>query len=183
MLSREELLAKVREAAQLAGVQPGDLADEEGSASVGSSPSRNVIIYDDMGRRDPFAPLVKGLRSGFISDQLPSVENLRLVGVLRDDREAIALLENLEGYGYVLHVGDRVENGTVAAIEENRVLFRVQDYGWSHIVALQLTTRGVDPSKLLGAKMPTKLEYQEMTPIQEPRTNNTETPKPESAKP
>jgi len=183
MLTREELLEKVRQAAQNAGVQPGTLADQEPSTSVNNVSDRKLIIYDDMGRRDPFAPLSKGLRSGFVSDDLPSVENLHLVGVLRDDKDALALLENLEGYGYVMRVGDKVENGTVAAIQENRVLFRVQDFGWSHIVALQLTTRGADPAKTLGAKSPTQLEYNVSTPNQEPSTKTTETPKTESAKP
>jgi len=183
MLTREELLEKVRQAAQTAGVEPGQFADDGSATSVNNVPSRQMIIYDDMGRRDPFAPLSKGLRSGFVSDQLPSVENLRLVGVLRDDHESLALLENLEGYGYVLHVGDRVENGSVVAIEENRVLFRVQDYGWSHVVALQLTTRGADPSKSLGAKTPAQLEYPDENQTQQPNPKTIETPKTESANP
>lgn len=185
MLSREELLERVRQAAASAGLS-GSPADGTGElAAAAGFAARQNVIYDDMGRRDPFAPLVKGLHSGFVSDQLPSVENLRLVGVLRDDREAIALFENQEGYGYVLRVGDRVENGTVAAIEENRVLFRVQDFGWTHVVALQLTSRGADPSKSLGAKTPLQLEYPDANQSQEtkPIPNSNQTPKPEGDNP
>jgi hypothetical protein len=183
MLSREELLLRVRQAAEAAGLPPGQLSDQQGLVSASILPARDMVIYDDMGRRDPFAPLVKGLHSGFVSNQIPSVENLRLVGVLRDDHEALALLENQEGYGYVLHVGDQVENGTVTAIQENRVLFQIQDFGWSHIVALQLTTRGSDPSKSLGAKTPVQLEYPDANQMQQPSTNTTQTPKPEGANP
>jgi hypothetical protein len=114
-------------------------------------PARAILYYDDLGRRDPFAPLVTGQRSGFVTDELPNVETLRLVGVLHDDREALALLENLEGYGYIMRVGDPVKNGSLIAIQNTRALFRVDDYGWTHTVALQLTSRGTDPTKSLGS--------------------------------
>jgi hypothetical protein len=174
---------RVRQAAEAAGLSPGQLSDQQGLVSASILPARDMVIYDDMAKRDPFAPLVKGMHSGFVSDQLPSIENLRLVGVLRDDRESLALLENQEGYGYVLRAGDRVENGTVVAIQENRVLFRIQDFGWSHVVALQLTTRGSDPSKALGAKTPAQLEYPDANQTQQPSTNTPQTPKPEGANP
>ncbi len=185
MLSREELLARVREAAASAGLSGGRVSGEGDLVASASLSMRENVIYDDMGRRDPFAPLVKGLHSGFVSNELPSVENLRLVGVLRDDRESLALFENQEGYGYVLRLGDKVENGTVAAIEENRVLFRVQDFGWTHLVALQLTSRGSDPTKSLGAKSPVQLEYQSPSEEQEVKQspNMNQTPKTEGVNP
>lgn len=147
-ISREELLERIRTAQQRA---VGGAAGDTVYAGVGSVPSRALLFYDDMGRRDPFAPLVSGQRSGFTSDALPNLENLRLVGVLRDDVESLALLENLEGYSYILRVGDPVQNGTLMAIQPTRALFRIDDYGWQHVVALQLTSRGTDPSKSLGA--------------------------------
>ncbi|MBI5867948.1 MAG: AMIN domain-containing protein [candidate division Zixibacteria bacterium] len=185
MLSREELLARVREAAASAGLSGGNVSGGGNLVTSTSLAMRENVIYDDMGRRDPFAPLVKGLHSGFVSNELPSVENLRLVGVLRDDRESLALFENQEGYGYVLRLGDKVENGTVAAIEENRVLFRVQDFGWTHLVALQLTSRGSDPTKSLGAKSPAQLEYQNQSEDQDmkPSPNTNQTPKTEGVNP
>lgn len=123
------------------------MTSEEGAGGV---PTRAMLYYNDMGRRDPFQPLVTGLRSGFVTDQLPDVETLRLVGVLNDDVEALALLENVEGFSYIMRVGDAVQHGSLIAIQGNRALFRVDDYGWSHVVALQLTPRGADPSKSLG---------------------------------
>jgi hypothetical protein len=121
--------------------------DQEGAGGV---PTRTVLYYDDMARRDPFQPLVTGLRSGFMTDELPDIETLRLVGVLHDDHEPLALLENVEGFSYIMRIGDKVSTGALVAIQGNRAMFRVQEYGWSHVVALQLTPRGSDPSKTLG---------------------------------
>ncbi len=184
-LDRQALLERIRLAGQAGSTETEKTGEEAPTTGAAGIPARSVVFYDDMGRRDPFAPLVKGQRSGFLTEQLPSVENLRLVGVLRDDRESMALLENMEGYGYVMRAGDRVENGAVMAIQENRVLFRVEDYGWSHVVALQLTTRGTDPSKSLGANTTTPYQKEYQTPPQteeqKPKTN--ETPKTESVNP
>lgn len=146
-ISREALLERIRQAQERMAAGLNDSV----IAGVGSAPTRELLFYDDMARRDPFAPLVSGQRSGFVSDELPNLENLRLVGVLRDDSESLALLENLEGFSYVLRVGDKVQNGSLVTIQPNRALFRVDDYGWSHVVALQLTARGTDPTKSLGA--------------------------------
>ncbi|MBD3298230.1 MAG: AMIN domain-containing protein [candidate division Zixibacteria bacterium] len=146
-ISREELLARIREAQKR--VASGEY--RRGGEGAGGIPTRQILYYDDMGRRDPFDPLVTGQRSGFVTNELPNVETLRLVGILRDDHEALALLENLEGYGYILRVGDPVKNGSLIAIQNRRALFRIDDYGWTHTVALQLTSRGTDPSKSLGA--------------------------------
>ncbi len=146
-ISREELLARIREAQKRAASGEYRRSGE----GAGGVPTRHILYYDDMGRRDPFDPLVTGQRSGFVTNELPNVETLRLVGILRDDHEALALLENLEGYGYILRVGDPVKNGSLIAIQNSRALFRIDDYGWTHTVALQLTSRGTDPSKSLGA--------------------------------
>jgi len=148
-LNREDLLERIRQTEQrvAAGGSGSDAMDEGGAGGVAT---RAILHYDDMGRRDPFAPLVTGLRSGFVTDQLPDIETLRLVGVLHDDVEALALLENVEGYSYIMRAGDKVQNGSLVAVQGNRALFKVEDYGWSHVVALQLTPRGADPSKSLG---------------------------------
>jgi hypothetical protein len=148
-LNREALLERIRQTEErvAAGGSGNDFTDEGGAGGV---PTRAILNYDDMGRRDPFAPLVTGLRSGFVTDQLPDIETLRLVGVLHDDVEALALLENVEGYSYIMRAGDKVQNGSLITVQGNRALFKVEDYGWSHVVALQLTPRGTDPSKSLG---------------------------------
>jgi len=100
-ISREALLDRIRQAQERMAAGLNDSV----IAGVGSAPTRELMFYDDMARRDPFAPLVSGQRSGFVSDELPNLENLRLVGVLRDDSESLALLENLEGRSEERRVG------------------------------------------------------------------------------
>ncbi|MEW5702489.1 MAG: AMIN domain-containing protein [Candidatus Zixiibacteriota bacterium] len=143
-LDREALLERIRLAGQQAAV-PTTVV----SAAVGTE--RAEIYYSDLGRRDPFEPLLKGLRSGFLSDDLPSVETLRMVGVLRDEQGAMALLEDMEGHSYIMRAGDAVANGRVLSVGDQRVLFTVDEYGFTRTVALQLSARGSDPSKSLGA--------------------------------
>lgn len=146
-MDREALLERIRQAA---------LNNENFSLnvlpSVPGGPVRAEVFYDDLGRRDPFEPLLKGLRSGFISDALPSVEALRMVGVLRDNEQALALMEDTDGHSYIMRPGDPVENGRVLSVGEARTVIQVDEYGWTRTVVLQLTSRGGDPSKTLGAR-------------------------------
>jgi len=95
--------------------------------------------------------LLKGLRSGFLSDALPSVESLRMVGVLKDSDQALALMEDTDGHSYIMRPGDPVNNGRVLSVGEARTVVQVDEYGWTRTVVLQLTSRGGDPSKSLGA--------------------------------
>lgn len=147
-MDREALLERIRQAA---------LQNESGIPanmlpSVPGGPARTEVFYDDLGRRDPFEPLLKGLRSGFLSDELPSVESLRMVGVLKDNEQSLALMEDTDGHSYIMRPGDPVNNGRVLSVGEARTIVQVDEYGWTRTVVLQLTSRGGDPSKSLGLR-------------------------------
>lgn len=146
-MDREELLERIRQAALNNENLPANMLP-----SVPGGPVRAEVFYDDLGRRDPFEPLLKGLRSGFISEELPSVEALRMVGVLKDNEQALALMEDTDGHSYIMRPGDPVENGRVLSVGEARTVIQVDEYGWTRTVVLQLTSRGGDPSKTLGAR-------------------------------
>ncbi len=100
-------------------------------------PKREVVRYRSYGRRDPFMPLVSKALSGYKSGELPDVETLRLVGILQGDAN-MALLEDMEGYGYILEDGDQIKNGYVIQIYENKILFQISEFGWSRSVALTM---------------------------------------------
>jgi hypothetical protein len=90
--------------------------------------------YPDMGRRDPFIPLVS---SG--KDQgIPSITSLTLSGVIWDARESLALLEDAEGQGYPMRVGDRLGSATLVGIREDAAIFRIVIYGEVHMHTLKL---------------------------------------------
>lgn len=146
-MDREALLERIRQAALNNENLPANMLP-----SVPGGPVRAEVFYDDLGRRDPFEPLLKGLRSGFLSDELPSVEALRMVGVLKDTEQALALMEDTDGHSYIMRPGDPVANGRVLSVGEARTVIQVDEYGWTRTVVLQLTSRGGDPSKTLGAR-------------------------------
>ena len=103
-------------------------------------PKRKIVKYRSLGKRDPFSPLIEQSLTGYKSGDIPNIETLRLVGVLRAPEGSSALLEDVEGYGYILKDGDRIQNGYVVQIREDKIIFQVSEYGWSRTVALKLET-------------------------------------------
>ncbi len=130
---------------------------QSGAREVQLDPNRTEVNYQRRGRRDPFEPLIHGQRSGLWTAQLPRVDALRLVGILEDYDGRIALCEDMEGYGYILHQGDPVRNGSVKLIGPNRAVFEVDDYGWVHTVVLELRQDGVP----VGDNLATEFEEEE----------------------
>lgn len=99
--------------------------------------SRNVIRYHRKGR-DPFLPYLSSVESDL---GLPFVENLRLVGILYDNRDRIGLLEDKKNNNrpFTLREEDRVERGKVLKIYRDRIVFLITEYGISRSVTLRLT--------------------------------------------
>lgn len=98
-------------------------------------PKPQPIRYKRSGR-DPFIRL-----TGKTSDEeYPDVELVRLVGILFDQDDRVALLENKaeKGKAYALREGDRVKNGKLLRIERERVYFLVTEFDLSRTVILRL---------------------------------------------
>ncbi|MCL2689323.1 MAG: hypothetical protein FWE57_05700 [Chitinispirillia bacterium] len=95
----------------------------------------DLVRYRVYGR-DPFVPLVRdpGLTG------LPKVENLRLVGVLEDSRERIALLEDFtdQNRAFAMRTDDMVEYGRVLRIHRDRVVFLMSDFGVARSYTLRI---------------------------------------------
>ncbi len=101
-------------------------------------PEREIVMYNTGGRMDPFEPLVENAQQSAGYDRIPDVESLRLVGILLDKKSSRALFEDANGYSYILQTGDRVKNGFLLSISEDRVVFQIRQYGWNRQVALDL---------------------------------------------
>ena len=101
-------------------------------------PEREIVLYTTGGRTDPFEPLVEDAQKTAGYDRIPDVESLRLVGILQDKKSSRALFEDANGYSYILQTGDRVKNGFVLSIADDRVVFQIRQYGWNRQVALDL---------------------------------------------
>jgi hypothetical protein len=107
-------------------------------ATIAGIPQRESIYYDSQERRDPFVPLTERITTEFGEIPLPTFESLKLVGVLKDQSGNRALLEDERGYGYIMKSGDQIKNGFVVSVEDNKVIFQIQEYGWSKTMALEL---------------------------------------------
>jgi hypothetical protein len=103
----------------------------------GAGDSPGLVRYKIFGR-DPFVPLVKDTSN---AAELPRVENLRLVGVLEDTRERIALLEDVTNgnRAFALRVSDPVEHGKVLRVQRDKVVFIIRDFDVSRSYTLSLT--------------------------------------------
>jgi len=102
---------------------------------VMESADGDLVRYRVHGR-DPFVPL---MRDPGITG-LPRVENLRLVGVLEDSRERIALLEDFtnENRAFAMRTDDMVEYGRVLRIHRDRVVFLMSDFGVARSYTLRI---------------------------------------------
>ena len=107
-------------------------------ADLGIVPSRKLISYHPETRRDPFLPLTEREDMRFGEAPLPRFENLKLVGIIRDSAGNQALLEDEIGFGYILKNGDRIKNGYVLSVEENKAVFQVEEYGGYKTMTLEL---------------------------------------------
>jgi len=108
---------------------------------VAEFPQRLVVKYKARAYRDPFETLINETQvsNDPIEQRIPNVEGLRLVGILESEGgQNRALLEDPNGYGYILQNGDRVTKGYVLRIESDKVYFQIFEYGWSRTIALHI---------------------------------------------
>ena len=109
---------------------------------VAEFPTRIVMKYRPGTSRDPFENLLadtKGTNSP-IQKKIPDVETAKLVGVLESaDGKKRALLEDHDGYGYILKSGDKIKKGYVGKIYSDKAYFKLFEYGWSRTVALYMS--------------------------------------------
>lgn len=101
----------------------------------------NLYYYDAFNRRDPFRSLVDGAFNRSDKMDLVNLSAVHLVGVVRGEVDRFALLEDANGYSYILRVGDRVHNGTVVSIGEDELVARVTNFGQTTTVRLHLVGR------------------------------------------
>ncbi len=108
------------------------------ASALGLAPERKVIHYRPGTRRDPFVPITERGEMSFGVAPLPLFENLTLVGVLKDKQGNRALLEDDLGFGYILMSGDKIKNGYLIRVEEDKAFFHVEEYGGYQIMVLEL---------------------------------------------
>ncbi len=139
------LLVLILAAAPAATAADQPTGDDGGSVSP-SQVSRdrinairdNEFFYQSFGRQDPFKILVAGDFEQAKAGGLLDVNSAHLVGVMWAQDDRFALVENGDGFGYILRVGDRIKNGRVVSIRKNSLTARVTLYGITNKVVLKL---------------------------------------------
>lgn len=119
-----------------AAVQAESPADA--SADRVESIRTNDYFYQSWGRPDLFAALVSGDFEAGEAAELVDVNNAKLVGVMWGPTDQFALVEDGSGNGYILRVGDRVQNGRVLAVQNSSLVASVSLYGITNRVILRL---------------------------------------------
>lgn len=98
----------------------------------------NEFFYQSYGKEDPFRVLVDGDFEQTSAAELVDMNSAHLVGVMWGQDDRFALVEDGEGFGYILRVGDRVRNGRVVSIRKKSLTARVTLYGITNKVVLKL---------------------------------------------
>ncbi len=99
---------------------------------------RNEYFYQSYGKADPFKVLVRGKFEQLESSDLVDIGSGRLVGVMWGADDQFALVEDGNGFGYILRVGDPVQNGRVVSIRKNSLTAKITLYGITSTVTLKL---------------------------------------------
>jgi Tfp pilus assembly protein PilP len=88
-----------------------------------------AYVYEPAGRRDPFISLLGRGQEGTPSETRPAgvpgllIGEVTVKGVLKDRAGFIALLQAPDRKTYNVRVGDRLFDGTVKSINEDKVVF------------------------------------------------------------
>lgn len=110
------------------------VAVQESVQTVKNLQAKKQVEYHEYGR-DPFLPLSLEDESA-----VAKVENLKLVGILYDQADRIALFEDIGGSGKAraLRENDPVQNGYLLRVQPDKVLFLLNELGISRTYAMKL---------------------------------------------
>jgi hypothetical protein len=98
----------------------------------------NEFFYQSYGKNDPFRTLVRGEFEQSTPGELVDLSSARLVGVMWGQAGRFALVEDGEGFGYILRAGDEVRHGRIVSIRKNSLTARITLYGITSTVVLKL---------------------------------------------
>ena len=82
--------------------------------------------------------LVAGDFEKTTASELVDMNSAHLVGVMWGQEDKFALVEDGDGFGYILRVGDRVRSGRVVSIRKSSLTARVTLYGITNQVVLKM---------------------------------------------
>ena len=85
----------------------------------------NEFFYQSYGKTDPFKVLVAGDYEQSMASDVVDMNSAKLVGVMWGQDDRFALVEDGDGFGYILRVGDRVRSGRIVSIRKDSLTARI----------------------------------------------------------
>ncbi|MBD3420347.1 MAG: hypothetical protein GF398_09550 [Chitinivibrionales bacterium] len=115
---------------------PEPKLDSAATAEAQPDAIRDSVIYRPLGR-DPFLPLS---REEAEASEYAVIENVKLVGILYDTSDKLALLQDRAnpGSAYALKEKDPIRNGIVLRIEKDQVVFLINELDYSQTFTMKL---------------------------------------------
>ena len=110
---------------------------QDGKTEKGKIIREKRYYYQAFNRRDPFQSLIVGEyeQSQF---ELVDINAVTLVGVLSGGMEKYAMLEDSNGYAYILKAGDPIRNGSIVSVGERTLVARITMFGQTTSVSLSI---------------------------------------------
>jgi hypothetical protein len=136
--AQEAAPAKSDAAAQPAPAAPADTTALGQPAADGITLREKVYYYQAFNQRDPFQSLMAGEFEESGELDIIDIYSVKLVGVLAGGMEKFAMLEDNNGYSYIMKAGDPIRNGTVVSVSDRSLVARVSLFGQTSAVTLRL---------------------------------------------
>ncbi len=82
--------------------------------------------YKSKYRRDPFTSVLELQREGLNEIE---IETASYFGMIQGKNGKMALFKDATGMGYVFYEGQKIKNGVLLRIDQDSVIFKLQEYG------------------------------------------------------
>lgn len=117
---------------------PADTTALGRTAADGITLREKVFYYQAFNQRDPFQSLMAGEFEESGELDIVDIYSVKLVGVLAGGMEKFAMLEDNNGYSYIMKAGDPIRNGTIVSVSDRALVARVSLFGQTSTVTLRL---------------------------------------------
>ena len=114
------------------------VAQKTAVATPPAKPQSTMVEYHAGAIRDPFMPLSQD----DVDSTAPLAQNLKLVGILFDIEDRIALFEDIKNKNraYAMREKERIKNGYLLKIQKDQVIFLITEYDLTRTFTLKLVT-------------------------------------------
>jgi hypothetical protein len=136
--AEESAPAQAPAAVQLNTAAPADAASMAKATSDTITLRDKGYYYQAFNQRDPFQSLIAGEFEESGELDIVDIYSVRLVGILSGGMEKFAMLEDNNGYAYIMKAGDPIRNGNIVSVSDRTLAARVSLFGQTSTVTLRL---------------------------------------------